>query len=214
MGIPKISNPFEDETDFLDETPPIELAKQAAQQATKVVNKQVVQPVTNQLNSDQAIVDFLYGADEQPAEDSGGDPAAAGIEQGAQSASSQAQQAAKMQQIMDPNQQMTKSEKTQYTQEQMEEREKQRLHIRNYYTMGNKLDDIGQLEEQIAKVRQQKQQEEEQRKQEEEEEAERKRQEEEEQKQQLAPPSGKKTGVPEHVKREQNKMENKQGFSG
>src|SRR4051812_22135535 len=118
-GLPKLSNPFEDETDFIDETPPVELAKQAAQQATKAVNKQVVQPVTNQLNTDQAIVDFLYGADAPPEAPDGGDPAAAAVEQGAHTTSSSQAQAAKMQQIADPNQQMTRAEKVQYNEEQL-----------------------------------------------------------------------------------------------
>ena len=45
---------------------------------------------------------------------------------------------------------MTKAERDQYTEEQLEEREKSRLHQRNHFTMGNKLDDIGFLEEQVA----------------------------------------------------------------
>jgi hypothetical protein len=217
MGIPKIGNPFEDETDFIDRTDPADIAKQAAQQVTKVVNQQVVKPVTQQVNPDQAIVDFLYGASDtapQATDPSGGAPDA-GIEQLAQGGQPNAQQAAKMQQIMDPDQKMVSSEKAQLSPEQLEKREQHRLHIRNYYTMGNKLDDIGQLEEQIAKVRRQKEEEEQQKKQEEEEMEAQKKQEEEEKKQQLAPPSGKKTGVaPDVLKREQNKAENKTGFSG
>jgi hypothetical protein len=216
-GIPKISNPFEDETDFIDSTDAAELAKHASQQAATVVTKQVVKPAANQLNPDQDIVDFLYGATAAPSsQDSeaalGGQAAPdAGIEQ----ISQHPQQAAKTQQIIDPDQQMTKSEKAQYSEEQLEEREKARLHQRNYFTMGNKLDDIGFLEEQVARVRQQKEQEEQEKKQEEEEEEERKKQEEEEQKQQLEQPTGKKTGVaPAVLKREQNKAENKTGFSG
>ena len=219
---PKISNPFEDETDFIDRTDPADITKQAGQQAVKVVTNQVVKPAANQINPDQDIVDFLYGTtpdvsqDPEAAAATGGQAAPdAGIEQIAQAAQTNPQQAAKMQQIMDPNQQMARSEKAELTPEQLEEREKYRLHIRNYYTMHNKLDDIGQLEEQIAKVRQQKEEEEQQKKQEEEEEEERKKQEEEEKKQQLAQPTGKKTGVaPNILKREQNKAENKTGFSG
>lgn len=226
-GIPKISNPFEDDTDFIDRTDVGDLAKQGAQAAGNAAMKHVVKPVANQASADstQSIVDFLYGASSAaPAQDAAGDQSVAhntlggndaGMEQLAQGAQTNPQQAAKMQQIMDPDQKMVSSEKAQMTEEQLEQREKNRLHIRNYYTMGNKLDDIGQLEEQIAKVRQQREEEERQRKQEEEEEEERKKQEEEEKKQQLAPPSGKKTGVaPDILKREQNKAENKTGFSG
>jgi hypothetical protein len=226
-GIPKISNPFEDETDFVDSVTVSDVVKQGAQATGNAAMKNVVKPVVNQVAAvtDQSITDFLYGVDTSSAStDSTGDQTAAagaagtpdaGIEQIAQGAQTNPQQTSKMQQIMDPDQKMAKSEKAQLSEEQLDEREKARLHQRNYFTMGNKLDDIGFLEEQIAKVRQQKEQEEQERRQEEEEEEQRKKQEEEEKKQQLAPPSGKKTGVPEAVlKREQNKAENKTGFSG
>lgn len=217
---PKISNPFEDETDFIDSVSATDAAKQATQAGGKIVMKQVIKPTAQQVNPNQAIVDFLYGADTPAPTDTNGDPAAAGdapdagIEQLNQATQSNPQQASTWQPILDPEQQMARSEKAQLTEEQIEQREKHRLHIRNYYTMGNKLDDIGQLEEQIAKVRQQREQEEQQKLQEEEEEKQQKEQEEEQRKQQLAQPSGKKTGVPQHVQREQNKAENKTGFSG
>lgn len=226
MGIPKIGNPFEDETDFIDRTDPQDLVHQAAQQAGNAAMKHVVKPVANQVAqvSDQAIVDFLYGSGSAPSADNSTDQATAaagggaqdaGIEQLAQNSQMNPQQLAKLQQVNDPDQQMATADKMQLTEEQLEAREKNRLHIRNYYTMGNKLDDIGTLEEQVAKARQQREQEEQQRKQEEEEEEERKRQEEEAKSQQLAAPSGKKTGVaPDILKREQNKAENKTGFSG
>lgn len=222
--LPKISNPLENDSDQIDEISAREVAKHVGIEGAKIVHKEVIKPTKDQLVPDQAITDFLYGieprgsdgassAEEAMKAASSGRP----LEQPSRefmSSGSQDQQAEKIQQIMDPDKQMSSSEKSQLTKEQMAEREKARLHQRNYYTMENKLDDIGFLEEQIARVRRQNEEEEQQKKKEEEEEEERKRQEAKEKEQQLAEPQGKKTGVPEHVKREQNKMENKSGHHG
>lgn len=225
-NIPRIANPFENDSDQVDEISVKDLVKEVGHEAAKGVNKEIIKPTVDHLNTDQAIVDFLYGASSTPKAEAPDSPEAAAAAASAapsmpeepsiefMSSGSQAQQAAKMQQIIDPDKQMSSSERSNLTKEQMEQREKARLHQRNYYTMENHLDDIGFLEEQIARVRRQNEEEEQQKKKEEEEEEERKKQEEEEKKQQLAEPEGKKTGVPEHVKREQNKAENKMGFSG
>lgn len=92
---------------------------------------------------------------------------------------------------VDANMQMSADEKARYTDDQKTRREHQMLHEREYRKFGTPLDDIGTLEEQVSKVRQQKEQEEQQKLQEEEEEKKRKEEEEKQQQQELAEPTTK-----------------------
>jgi hypothetical protein len=116
---------------------------------------------------------------------------------------------------IDPSMQMSQQERTILTPEQKEKRAHQMLHEREHFKFGQ-LDDIGTLEEQVSKVRQQKEQEEKQKLEEEEEEKKRKEEEEKQKQQELPEPSTKpKPGDPNvAIGQSQKKTEMHRGTSG
>lgn len=117
---------------------------------------------------------------------------------------------------IDPSMQMSEHERSVYTEEQKQKREHMMLHDREYRKFGTPLDPIGNLEEQVAKVRQQKEQEEKQKLEEEEEEKQRKEEEEKQKQQDLPEPSTKpKPGDPNvAIGQSQKKAEIHRGTAG
>ena len=117
---------------------------------------------------------------------------------------------------IDPSMQMGTEERAKYTQEQKEKREHMMLHDTEYRKFGTPLDDIGSLEQQVSKVRQQKEQEEKQKLEEEEEEKKKKEEEEKKKQEELPEPSTKaKPGDPNiSIGQSQKKTEVHRGSSG
>ena len=96
---------------------------------------------------------------------------------------------------IDPTKQMSAEDNAKLDETQKAQREKMRLHERNYATVTSGIDTIGTLDEQIAKERQRRDQQAKQAQQEEEERKKKKREEKEQQSRQLEAPRGKKQGV-------------------